>query len=290
MNTNSSSTMSFNELFSDLIKKCGTNLSKAEQLFIAIHSVLLKHKFTDQSKYSEWNTDYNQAEFYYKYDQTDVRMKLNVEGQKLRIVLHCRLSNNTSNIESVMNLDNNIITQIDYNNLNDTLEPLERHIRDNCISEVIKFNDNNKQSNIRPGEQPHMYIPPDYSEIDPNFHTGINQGGFQPFPNPYFSTGGGNLGGNLVGPNSDIFSGKFNPSLPGQGRIRYDPIGPFGTFGKPDPNKDIKKTDPYMGGNPLGDEPPFGKGPFGDGKGPFGGNSKGPFGGGSGGFGGGMPF
>jgi len=49
--------------------------------------------------------------------------------------------------------------------------------------------------------------------------------------------------------------------------IRYDPIGPFGTFGGPNPKSD--QTDPFKGGNPFGGN--FGKN-F-PGKGGFGGNN-----------------
>ena len=45
--------------------------------------------------------------------------------------------------------------------------------------------------------------------------------------NPFFT--GGNIPGNLIGPNSDIFY-QQNPQMkkkPGP-KIRYDPIGPFG--------------------------------------------------------------
>ena len=87
--------------------------------------------------------------------------------------------------------------------------------------------------------------------------------------NPYFSTGGGNIGGSLVGPQSDIFSGNF-PGQPNFGNInpniKYDPIGPFGTFREPKTKSDIKKTDPFSGGNPFnehyqnfGKNDPFGK-------------------------------
>jgi hypothetical protein len=85
---------------------------------------------------------------------------------------------------------------------------------------------------------PNKYINPNYNEG--NF---IKPGG----NNPFFSTEGGMIpGGDLIGPGSDIFS-KGHPHMknkPGA-KIRYDPIGPFGTFGGPD--KGSKHDDPFQG-------------------------------------------
>ena len=105
-------------------------------------------------------------------------------------------------------------------------------------------------------------------EVDPNslLRGNFGQGVYNPIPNPYFSTGGGSVGGNYVGPTSDIFTGHMFPQpMPGiHPTIRYDPIGPFGTFGGPPKKEKSKTTDPFMGGNPFGGGfPPNGKGPFG---------------------------
>lgn len=92
---------------------------------------------------------------------------------------------------------------------------------------------------------------PNY-QINPNKYINphLNEGNFI-MPggnNPFFSSEGGMVpGGELVGPESDIFS-KDHPhnmlKKPGA-KIRYDPIGPFGTFGGPD--KGNKHDDPFQG-------------------------------------------
>lgn len=71
---------------------------------------------------------------------------------------------------------------------------------------------------------------PNY-EYNPN-HNSNPKFGYGNNSNPFFTSEGGILGGGmLVGPNSDIFS-RQHPQMqkkPGA-NIRYDPIGPFGTF------------------------------------------------------------
>jgi len=98
---------------------------------------------------------------------------------------------------------------------------------------------------------------PDYEVFNPNYQINPNnyinpnlgQGNFglPGFNNPFFSSQGGMIpGGELVGPESDIFS-KEHPHMqkkPGA-KIRYDPIGPFGTFGGP--NKGNNNDDPFQG-------------------------------------------
>lgn len=74
---------------------------------------------------------------------------------------------------------------------------------------------------------PHQFLNPNFSEGNI-----IDKGS-----NPYFSTEGGMVGGaELVGPNSDIFAHEHPhmQKIPGA-KIRYDPIGPFGTFGSDKP-------------------------------------------------------
>ena len=64
--------------------------------------------------------------------------------------------------------------------------------------------------------------------------------------NPFFTSGGGYCpGGELIGPNSDIFFGGNNMQQSQRFKIRYDPIGPFGTFGEPE--KKGKKKDQFPG-------------------------------------------
>lgn len=73
---------------------------------------------------------------------------------------------------------------------------------------------------------PNRYIDPNFNEG--NFFIGGN--------NPFFSSEGGMIpGGELIGPQSDIFSQEhpYMQKKPGA-KIRYDPIGPFGMHGGPD--------------------------------------------------------
>ncbi len=92
---------------------------------------------------------------------------------------------------------------------------------------------------------PNYQVNPD-RYINPNLNEGnfIMPGG----NNPFFSSEGGMIpGGELVGPGSDIFSKEHPLNMqkkPGA-KIRYDPIGPFGTFGGPD--KGSKHDDPFQG-------------------------------------------
>ena len=88
-----------------------------------------------------------------------------------------------------------------------------------------------------------VFLQNDY--IGPNLYTpsNINPYQFNPEgsifdPNPFFNSGG--VGGNLVGPNANIFRPN-QPKIP-----KYDPIGPFGNFGGPNQKKPFGK-DPFNG-------------------------------------------
>jgi len=228
----------------------------------------------------------------------EIKNDPNTEGQILvKIFSHSNQNSNNVNIDSTLKMNENMISSIDYNNLNETIAEFEQFLNITYINEIKKSfqnsgnnnlssNNNNNNMNINNYNNQGYNPSSNYSgfqggEVDPNYNlqTNIyNNQNFGNFPNPYLSTGGGSVGGNLVGPNSDIFTGGNQFPHPNQGTkpaVKYDPIGPFGTFGGPDPDlANFSSTDPFQ--NPFGGNKfPGNKGPFGGGNGgnnPFGGN------------------
>ena len=296
--------LNYNEIFKNLLQASGNELSRFEQFSLLIHAIFLKNSFIyKDNKFleSDWNREYDRASFEYTFIGRDSEVKVKVELKKdpndannILIEINCVSSanaNNTLNISSSIDLRDDMCKKIDFESLDETIKDLEKNIKEKFFKEIIKTGESQPVSNNPPNysninmntnfNQPFSYG----GEVDPNRYLmgNIQGGGYNPMPNPYFSTGGGAVpGGNLVGPTSDIFTGHMFPQ-PMSGihpPIRYDPIGPFGTFGAPQKKSDIKKTDPYSGGNPFnGGFPGINKKPFGGGGDPFGGGFGGsPFG------------
>jgi hypothetical protein len=302
----------YDELFKNLLQISGNELSKFELYALLIHAVFLRNQFESKEKKildAEWNKEFNKAVFDYSYKLNNKELKISVlltkdieNSEKILISINGSWinSNGSVKITSSIDLNHEMCTKIDFDNLNESILLLEKFIKDILIKEIARSGENNNQNNnqnnnnqnnnqsnpIDSRNYPFRYG----QEIDPNdlLNRNINQGGYNPLPNPFFSTGGGSVGGNLVGPTSDIFIGNMNPRpMPGiHPTIRYDPIGPFGTHGAPQ-RPDPRRTDPFTGGDPFGGDPfiePFGninKKPSGGN--PFGGNPFGGFGGGMGG-------
>lgn len=99
----------------------------------------------------------------------------------------------------------------------------------------------NKEKSIRPEYSDYDVYDPEYEIFNPNYQIDTKKfinpnsgdGDIPDKKNPFFSTNEEfTQEGELVGPNSDIFS-KEHPHMtkkPGM-HVRYDPIGPFGTHG-----------------------------------------------------------
>jgi hypothetical protein len=300
--------INYNQIFKNILQVSGNELSRFEQFSLIIHAIFLRNNctYSEGTKYlePEWNRDYDKAYFDYILKGRDKEVKIKVElkkdpldENKILIEINCVSSANQNNkisINSSIDLREDMCKKIDFENLDGTIQDLEQFIREKFFKEIQKLSESQEQPNPNNlmGNNINMNTrinqPLNYGgEVDPNRYLmgNITGGGYNPMPNPYFSTGGGSVGGNLVGPTSDIFTGHMFPQ-PMSGihpPIRYDPIGPFGTFGAPEKKSDIKKTDPMFGGNPFdGTFPNINKkqgGPFGGGPGPFGGG----FGGGMGG-------
>jgi hypothetical protein len=250
--------LDYDAIFSTLIQKVG-NISNFEQLALLLHAIFIKHNLANSDHLSpEWNKEYGVCEFRYhpkrNNNTMDILLTLIQENNGFTIKVQAKKDNNTQTFSISFSNNDEAINKIDYNNLNETIKDLEKRIRSTCLEDIMKTLDthtvvNNSIPNYNPN--PYIYDPIFTSEeFDPNkdLHVYNPEGGLQ--PNPYFSTGGGAVpGGNYVGPNADVFSGNF-VRPPGGHKIRYDPIGPFGTFG----------------GKPKGIDP-FGKGPFGGGNG-----------------------
>jgi hypothetical protein len=301
----------YDELFKNLLQISGNELSKFEQYSLLIHAIFLKNQYIPNEKKildSDWNKEFDKAIFEYSFTVNNNEVKFSIllekdkeNPDKILILINGTNTRNSSTfkITSSVDLNHEMCTKIDFDNLNTTVLDFENFIKDILFKEIARScennnnqnNQNNNQGNFSNIIDPRNNYPFIYGqEVDPNalLNRNINQGGYNPIPNPYFSTGGGPVGGNLVGPTSDIFIGNMNPRLiPGiHPTIRYDPIGPFGTHGgpqKPDP----RKTDPFLGGDPFSGDPfldPFG---FGNkkaqGGNPFGRSGGNPFGGGPGG-------
>jgi hypothetical protein len=301
--------LNYNQIFKNILKVSGNELSRFEQFSLIIHAIFLRNncKYCEEEKYLEpdWNREYDKSFFDYvlKGQENEVKIKVELkkdtlDENKIIIQINCDSTisqNNKLSINSSIDLREDICKKIDFEDLDSTIQDLEQFIREKIFKEIQKLlktqngssASNLLESNINMNTRINQTL--NYGgEVDPNRYLmgNITGGGYNPMPNPYFSTGGGSVGGNLVGPTSDIFTGHMFPQ-PMSGIhpiIRYDPIGPFGTFGAPDKKNDNKKYDPLFGGNPFDGTFPNinkkpGQGPFGGGPGPFGGG----FGGGMGG-------
>jgi hypothetical protein len=255
------SDMNYDSLFKKLIDLGGGQLSNFEQTALLIHSIFLMNEFTTEDNKlldTDWNKDYGIAVFKYTLKKNGISisttMTIKEESNNLIISVTSQKAGGGSTTNSITLNKTDDLNAIDYNDLAGSIKSLEKRLQDDCINSIKKLTEMNTNPNLYYSD-PDVYDPIfSGEEFNPNK---IRIGGsYDPFPNPYFSTGGGAVpGGNYVGPNSDIFSGNFpKPGQPqGGSKVRYDPIGPFGTFG----------GKPKSGGFP-GD--PFGKGPFG---GPF---------------------
>jgi hypothetical protein len=272
----------YSEIYKNFIQLNGSELSKFEQIALVIHAVFIKNNFVYQNNTklldSDWNKTYNKAEFEYVYKgNCNVKVDISTADGQINIKVSASCQGNNTNFNTTLQVDDEKLTKLDFNNLNDTISDIENFIKNTYINEIEKIitssvPQNNNTLIIHPDEI--IRDPRNFGQPDPEIFPGgnVQGGGFNPFSNPYFSTGGGSVGGNYVGPNSDIFTGGFqggNIHPSGQPGVRFDPIGPFGVFGGPEKKKDIKKTDPYSGGNPFGGDPfpNMKKGPFGGGHG-----------------------
>lgn len=269
--------LSYDEIFKKILSITGNELGNIEQIFLLFHAIFLKHNFSyKDNKFidNEWNKEYGKALFEYSYKNAKVSLELkrDTNAENIQISIQSSvINNNRSNFNTTLSENDEKITKINFENLNETIKDLENFVETTYINEIEKslssgflnnFNNNSQGNNNN--NNYNFYR----EEFDPNslLRTNLGQGVYNPMVNPYFSTGGGSVGGNLVGPTSDIFTGHMYPQpMPGiHPTIRYDPIGPFGTFGGPQKKDDKKATDPFRGGNPFGSGfPPNGKGPFG---------------------------
>jgi hypothetical protein len=269
--------LSYDEIFKNILSITGNELSNIEQTFLLFHAIFLKHNFIYKENRiidGDWNKEYGKAVFEYTFKNAKVILELKKDPNANNILISLQSkgpNNNNVNINTTIREDDEKITKINFENLNDSIIDSENFVKSTYIEEVKNSLSSGTNSNSNFNVNYSNYEENRYfrsgGEVDPNrlLITNINQGGYNPIPNPYFSTGGGSVGGNLVGPTSDIFTGHMFPQpMPGiHPTIRYDPIGPFGTFGGP-PKKNDKTTDPFRGGNPFGSGfPPNGKGPFG---------------------------
>jgi hypothetical protein len=269
--------LSYDEIFKNILSITGNDLSKIEQIYLIFHTIYLKHNFSlKDNKYidNEWNKEYGRAKFEYTYKNAKISLELKPEANtnNIQICIQSRGSNNNNtNFNTTLFENDEKLTKINFENLSESIKDLENFVKTTYINEIDKslmsgsannFNVN-QTGNVSYGDY-NFYREP----FDPNnlLRSNLGQGVYNPMTNPYFSTGGGSVGGNLVGPTSDIFTGHMNPQ-PMSGihpTIRYDPIGPFGTYGGPQKKDDKKATDPFKGGNPFGSGfPPNGRGPFG---------------------------
>jgi len=269
--------LEYDEIFKNILSITGNELSNLEQTFLLFHAIFVKHSFVYKNNRiidGEWNKEYGKALFEYTYKNAKICMELKKDPNTNNILITLQSkgqNNNNVNINSTIKEDDQIITNINFEKLKETIKDLENFVKNTFIQEIQNSLKSSASSNINFNVNSANYDEFNYfrsgGEVDPNslLRINLNQGGYNPIPNPYFSTGGGSVGGNLVGPTSDIFTGHMFPQpMPGiHPTIRYDPIGPFGTFGGP-PKKNDKTTDPFRGGNPFGSGfPPNGKGPFG---------------------------
>ena len=229
--------LNYDELYEKLLSVVGLQISAFEQLSILFHSILLKKGFSSTVKDSivneDWNKESNKCIFKY-VNQTLEYELLILDKTPLELQLVGRKSiYSDPSFKSKLTINQSDI-KIDYSKINETVRDLEELISNNLL---------NTPRRTEPFQN--FYNP--YNEIRPNnnYPTYINPNPYNPEnifdPNPFFNSGGIG-GGNLVGPNSNI----FNPNRP-RYAPRYDIIGPFGNFGGPDKKKDPFGRDNFGG-------------------------------------------
>ena len=227
--------MNYDDLYEKILSIVGLQISKFEQNCLLIHTILLKKGFVLFEKDSFINDDWNKEpnKCLYKYNFQNIEYELQIQDKSpLDLQLISRKSIYSDPL-SKSNFSLNLCDfKVDFSKLNETVQSLEEMISINLLNSKKKLNStpmiNNGyfNQNINPliSNNPSLFYP-ESSIFDPN---------------PFFNSGG--VGGNLVGPNSNI----FRPNQPNI-RPKYDPIGPFGNFGGPDKKKPFGKD--FFGGN-----------------------------------------
>jgi len=231
-----------------------------QKLCILFHTVLLKNNHTSTDIVSKETLKTNANAFAYEKPGLIKQLKLTNDSEKMCIEV---LNNQEDKTKLKLAFNNPIVSKINFDNLDTTITGFESYIREFLIpsqKECANVSFSYSENVIRPnkpqsGPNNYMFHPNSLGQPNPNF----------PELNPYFTTGG-NPGGNLVGPNADIFNQQYNQNVPNKGGlqigptkgglqydpkdlcpnlkggihnpfgIRYDPIGPFGLFGGPDPD------------------------------------------------------
>ena len=227
--------LNYEEIFQSLIKISGNEISKFEQLCLLIHSIFLKKDikpFNKESLIENWNRDFYKIVFYYttnQYKKIQLEIINDKINEKANIILKLFQEFTTEEIISNLSLKDEMIKKLDYNRINETIQELENFIEINFIffiKKQINNNSNNNNNNFNNNNNNNNNIFSNSIPYNQNYYMNNNN---TPYSNPFFSSNGV-PGGNLVGPNSDIFN-RQNPFQ--NQKIKYDPIGPFGTFGGP---------------------------------------------------------
>jgi hypothetical protein len=274
MNNNNSvnANKDYNTLYKKTLDVVGNEISNFEQIALLIHCILLlnglKSKESNILVHPDWNKEYGYGIFEYVLNtNNNVKVKITIKSDEDLIIINgiAVYNNEKNNINTSFSITNEKFKKIDLNNLNNTITEFESFIKKNVLESIIEMDKNQQNYKSNYYISGNIYNNPNSSNF-PRY----NPSNTSNDPNPYFSSGG-IPGGNLVGPNSNIFGGIGNSNS--NNPIKYDPIGPFGTFGGPDypefPTMPGSNTDPFSGDRII-----FGKQIN---------NKKGPFGGGFGG-------
>lgn len=270
----------YNTLYKKLLDLFGSEISNFEQIALLINCIFLmnglKSKETNTLINSDWNKEYGHVVFECVLNSNNnVKIKITIKSEDDLIMINgvAVFNNEKNNVNTSFSTTTEKFKKINFNSLNETIKDFEAFIKKHVLESILQMGKNQQNNNSNLFISGNIFNNPNSSNF-PRY----NPSNITSDPNPYFSSGG-ILGGNLVGPNSNIFGGG-NSNNP----IKYDPIGPFGTFGGPDypefptmPGADI---DPFSGDRNIFGKQINKKGPFGGGFGGSnigGGGNFGPF-------------
>jgi hypothetical protein len=228
--------LNYDELYEKILSIVGLQISNFEQLSLLFHCILLKKGFKGVEKESVVNDDWNKesSKCIFRYLNQTLEYELQIlDKTPLELQFIGRKSiYSDPTLKNKLSINQSDI-KIDFTKINETISDLEELVSNNLL-------------NSRRAEPPQNNFNPFYDNRPTNnYPTYINPNPYNPEsifdPNPFFNSGGIG-GGNLVGPNSNI----FNPNRP---RLapRYDIIGPFGNFGGPEKKKDPFGRDNFGG-------------------------------------------
>ena len=215
-------TSSYQDIYNELVKltqlQTFTEFQKKALLF---HAVLIKNNNKPLLPYDKENFQSNSSVFTYEYPPSVIiSLKLKYESDTNKISIDST-DYKQDKIKMKLSCDSSSLKGIDYTNLNTTIIGLEKYLQENFIPKIteqyssmpnntkqqnsyqdfnseFKLNDiykNNLNTNTYSTSSSYNYMSGNFNNPEMNY-------------NPFFSTGGtgGLTGGNLVGPNSDVFN------------------------------------------------------------------------------------